>query len=276
MGFLMKKILILSFFVFLTLLEAKMINAIAIVVEGEPITTAEIKAVETQMGISKSEAQNLLIENRLQKSAMKSIVVSDDEIDTRIAKIAKQNGLSIKQLQKEIKKQGLTWNKFRDQISTSLKKQKFFREKIAKTIPMPSRDELKIFYKNHASQFKMPSSISATKYSASSSKILEKFIKTGSKKGIKAQSVTYKGATLSPQLLSMFAGVNIGSFTSILNNGNSFVTFRLKGMGKGTIKPFNQVESSVTSAWRNQQQAKAIKAYFERMKSSASIEIIRK
>jgi parvulin-like peptidyl-prolyl isomerase len=253
-----------------------MINAIAIVVEGEPITTAEIKAVQTQMSISKSEAQNLLIENRLQKSAMRSITVSEDDIDTRIAKIAQKNGLSIKQLQKEIKKQGLTWNKFRDQIRTSVKKQKFFREKIAKTIPVPTRDELKIFYKNNSSQFKMPSSITATKYSASSSKILKNFIKSGSKKGIKAQSVTYKGATLSPQLLSMFAGVNIGSFTPILNNGSSFVTFRLKSIGESIIKPFTQVESSVTTAWRNQQQAKAIQAYFERMKSSASIEIIRK
>ena len=73
-----------------------------------------------------------------------------------------------------------------------------------------------------------------------------------------------------------FAGVNIGSFTPILNNGSSFVTFRLKSIGESIIKPFTQVESSVTTAWKNQQQAKAIQAYFERMKSSASIEIIRK
>ncbi len=271
----MKKIL-LVLLIFMSTSQAKMLNGIAIVVEGEPITTAEVQAVQTQMRISKSEAKELLIENRLQKSAMRDIVISDDEIDERIAKIAKQNNLSTKRLQQEIKKQGLTWNKFRDQISTSLKKQKFFRSKIAKTIPIPSRDELKIFYKNNASQFKMPSSISATQYSASSSKNLESFIKNKSKKkGIKQKSVNYKGASLTPQLSSMFASIAVGSFTPILNNGSSFVTFRVTNRGKGVIKPFNQVESKVTMAWKNQQQSQAIKAYFEKMRSSASIEVIR-
>lgn len=275
MGFLMKKIL-LVLFVLMTISYAKMFNGIAIVVEGEPITTAEVKAVQTQMGVSRSEAKNLLIENRLQRAAMKDIVISEDEIDQRISKIAKQNNLSTKRLQEEIKKQGLTWNKFRDQISTSLKKQKFFRSKIAKTIPIPSRDELKIFYKNNASQFKMPISISATEYSASSSKKLESFLKNrANKKGITQKSVHYKGATLTPQLSAMFVGIRKGYFTPIFNNGSSFVTFRLKQRGKKVLKPFEEVENSVTVAWKNQQQSYAIKAYFEKMKSSANIEIIR-
>ncbi len=271
----MKKIL-LVLLIFMSISQAKMLNGIAIVVEGEPITTAEVKAVQTQMRISRSEAKDLLIENRLQKAAMKDIIISDDEIDSRIAKIAKQNNLSTKRLQQEIKKQGLTWNKFRDQISTSLKKQKFFRTKIAKTIPIPSRDELKIFYKNNTSQFKMPSSISATQYSASSKKNLESFFKNQSnKKGIKQKNVSYKGASLTPQLSSMFAGIAVGSFTPILNNGSSFVTFRVSNRGKGVVKPFEQVENRVTMAWKNQQQAEVVKAYFQKMKSSASIEIIR-
>ena len=276
MGFLMKKLLLLTLSVFITLTHAKMTNGIAIVVEGEPITTAEIKAVQTQMRVSKTEAKNLLIENRLQKASMKDIVISEDEIDIRISKIAKQNSLNTKQIQAEIKKQGLTWNKFRDQIKTSLKKQKFFREKIAKTIPIPSKDELKIFYKKNSSQFKMPSSITATQYSASSKKILSSFLKNSSNnRGIKQSKVVYKGASLTPQLTNMFIGIRIGSFTPIFNNGSSFVSFRVDQRGKGVVKPFEQVQSAVNSAWKNQQQEKAIKAYFQKIKSSASIEIIR-
>ncbi len=73
----------------------------------------------------------------------------------------------------------------------------------------------------------------------------------------------------------MFTGIPLGLFTPIFNNGNSFVMFKVNNRGEGVIKPFNQVQNSVTSAWKNQQQEKAIKAYFEKMKSSASIEIIR-
>ena len=64
----MKKILLLSFFLLLiTFSEARVLNAIAIVVDGEPITTEEIKAVQKQLHVSKKEAQDMLIENRLQK-----------------------------------------------------------------------------------------------------------------------------------------------------------------------------------------------------------------
>ena len=271
----MKKLLILLSLL-LNISQAKMINAIAIVVEGEPITTAEIKAVQTQMSVSKSEAKNMLIDNRLQKASMKNIVISEDEIDLRIEKIAKKNNLTVKQMEKELRKQGLTWNKFREQISTSLKKQKFFRTKIAKTIPTPSTDELKIFYNKHSEQFKLPSSITATQYSAKSKKHLMAFLKNGSYKNkVKKGDITYKGSELTPQLMSMFADVPIGGYTSIFNNGSRFVVFRVDGQGKGIVKPFNQVQYKVAAAWRMQQQTKTIKEYFKKMRRDATIEVIR-
>jgi len=271
----MKKLLILLS-ILVNISNAKMINAIAIVVEGEPITTAEIKAVQTQMGVSKSEAKNMLIDNRLQKAAMKDIVISEDEIDLRIAKIAKKNNMTVRNMEKELKKQGLSWNKFREQISTSLKKQKFFRTKIAKTIPTPSTDELKIFYKKHPEQFKLPSSITATQYSAKSKKHLMAFLKNGKYKNeIKQGDKTYKGSELTPQLMSMFVSVPIGGYTEIFNNGSRFVIFRVDAHGVGVVKPFNQVQYKVASAWRMQQQTKTIKEYFKKMRRDASIEIIR-
>ena len=253
-----------------------MTNGIAMVVEGEPITIAEIKAVQTQLGVSKSEAKDMLILNRLQKAAMRDIVISEDEIDTRVALIAKQNNLSLKAMQEEIKKQGLTWRKFREQIQTSLQKQKFFRSKIARTIPEPSDDELKIFYKNNITKFKMPSSITAIEYSASSSKAIQAFLKNPSQRnGIKSRTVVYKGADLTPQLMSMFAGVRLGSFTPAVNNGSAYVSFKITDQGNAVSKPFADVKNSVMSAWRSEQQAEAIKGYFEKMKRSAAIEIIR-
>jgi len=271
----MKKLLLLVS-LFVTISQAKMINAIAIVVEGEPITTAEIKAVQTQMGVSKKEAQNMLIDNRLQKASMRDIVVSEDEIELRVTKIAKKNNLTLKQMEKELKKQGLSWSKFREQIATSLKKQKFFRSKIAKTIPTPSTDELKIYYKKHSEEFKLPSSISATQYSAKSKKHLIAFLKDGSYKSkVKKGDIIYKGADLTPQLMSMFAGIPLGGYTEIFNNGSRFVVFRVDGQGAGVVKPFNQVQYKVATAWRMEQQTKTIQEYFKKMRRDASIEIIR-
>ncbi len=273
----MKKLFILTFFVLATLVQAKVYNAIAIVVNGEPITTVEISAVQKQLRVSKKEAQEMLIENRLQKAAMKDIKVSEDEIDKRIELIAKQNSITVKKMQGILKKQGQSWNKFRDQMKTGIQKQKFFRTKIAKNIPVPSDDELKIFYRNHPELFSMPSSITVMEYSASSAgKIQALLANPAKRKGVKRKKKTFKGADITPQLLAMISETPIGSFTPAFNNGNAFVTYKVLSKGKGKLKPFEDVKNNVIMAWKKEQQGDAVKDYFEKIKSNASIEYIRR
>ena len=126
----MKKLVILGLFICLTFSQAKMLDAIAVVVEGEAVTTAEIRAVQQQMNISKKEATDLLIQNRLQKSVMSAIEIAEDTIDSKIEGIATKNNLTIPNMQKLLKEQGTTWKKYRSTIREALKKEKFYQEKI--------------------------------------------------------------------------------------------------------------------------------------------------
>ncbi len=272
----MKKILFIFFVLLVTLTQAKVYNAIAIVVDGEPITTTEISAVQKQLGVSKKEAQGMLIENRLQKAAMRDISVTEDEIDKRIKLIAEKNNMSIKKMQATLKKQKQSWNSFRDQMKLSIQKQKFFRDKIAKTIPEPSEDELKIFYQNHPKLFSMPSSVTVIEYSASSASKIQNMLEDFNKqKGIKRKKVTFRGSDVTPQLLVMISQTAIGEFTPAFNNGNAYVTYEVLGKGKGAQKSFDKAKNDVTMAWKKERQGKAIEDYFKKTKSSATIEYIR-
>ena len=274
---LMKKLLILTIILFSTLAQAKIYNGIAIVVNGEPITIAEIAAVEKQLGVSKKEAKDMLIENRLQKAAMRDIKVSDDEIDSRIELIAKQNNISLKKMQDTIKKQGQSWNNFRDQVKTTIQKQKFFRTKIAKTIQEPSDDELKIYYRNHLELFSMPSSVRVREYSSSSAGKIQAFLENPSNKsGIKHRDITFNGNDITPQLLTMISQTQIGQFTPAFSSGNAYITYKVLSKGKGRVKSFDSVKNSVIMAWKRDNQASAIKSYFKKLKSDARIEIIRR
>jgi len=272
----MRKLLLLSFLFFATLSQARVLNAIAIVVDGEPITTEEIKAVQKQLHVSKKEAEDMLIGNRLQKAAMKGISVSEDEIDQRIKLIAQQNNISVKKMQGIIKKQGQSWNRFRDQIKIAIQKQKFFRSKIAPTIAAPSEDELKIFYRNHPELFSMPSSITVIEYSAASPAKIQTMLQNPAyNKGIKHKKVTFKGSDLTPQLLTMISQTPNGKFTPAFNNGSAYVTYKILGKGKGRLKPYDDVRRGVIMAWKKEQQSGAVKRYFKRMRSGATIEILR-
>ena len=271
----MKKLILLGFITLLTFAHAKMVDGIALIVEGEAVTTAEIRAVQTQARVSKEEAINLLIQDRLQKAAMKNILVSEDEIDAKISQIAAQNHISVPKMQKILKQQGTSWTKYRSTIRNAMKKEKFYREKVVATIPAPSEDELKIFYRNHKKEFTVPSTIRVVEYSAASQKAIEKFLRTKSTKGIKVRTVTKKTKKMNPSLLSMLLQTKNGAYTRPLNTGNGYIVYKVKSK-KGRISmPFESAKRAVAARWRQEQQGKALKDYFSKMRTNADVQILR-
>lgn len=272
----MKKLILLGFITLLTLTHAKTVNAIALIVEGEAVTTAEIRAVQQQLQVSKEKATDLLIQNRLQKAAMKSIVISEDSIDGKIAQIAAQNNVAIPKMQKILKERGTTWNKYRSSIKESLKKEKFYKEKVVATITAPSEDELKIFYENHKEEFIIPSSINMIEYSSTSEAAMKNFLQTKKQKGIKSRSVKKSTKDLNPALLGTILQTQDGSYTRPINAGDKYISYKVLSKQGKTSMPFETSKGAVAAKWKQQQQGKAVKDYFEKMKTNANIQVIRK
>jgi len=271
----MKKLVLLGFITLLTLSQAKMVDAIAIIVEGEPITTAEIRAVEQQMQISKTEATNLLIQDRLQKSAMRDVNIAEADIDSKIAAIAAQNNLTIPKMQKILKEQGTTWNKYRSSVKEAMKKEKFYQEKVVSTISAPSEDELKLFYKNHQEEFTIPASVNLIEYSAQSEESMKKFFQTKNPKGVKSRSVTKSTKDLNPGLLGSILQTQDGSFTRPFNAGDRYISYKVLSKEGQVNMPFEAAQGAVAAKWKQQQQGKALKDYFEKIKTNADIQVLR-
>ena len=272
----MKKLILLGCLVLLSFAEAKMVDGIAMIVNGEAVTTSEIRAVQQQMGVSKQKAVDLLIQDRLQKSAMKKISIPESAVDAKISQIAAQNNLTVPKMQKLLKQQGTSWRKYRKAIKESLKKQKFFREKVSATMVKPSEDELRLFYENHKEDFMIPTSISMIEYSAKSEQTLKDFLKTRKKtKGVKSRSVKKSTANLNPALLGTLLQTQDGSFTRPFNAGDRYITYKVLSKNGKKSMSFEEAKGAVAGKWRQQQQGKAIKDYFEKMKTNADIKVIR-
>ncbi len=271
----MKKHILLSFIMLFTLTQARMVDGIALIIEGEAVTTTEIRAVQRQKRVSKARAIDMLITDRLQKAAMKNVNLSEDEVDTKIANIASQNNVSITQMQKIIKQRGTSWNKYRSTVRNAMKKEKFYKEKVIDSIPSPSDDELKIFYKKHKKEFTIPSSIHMVEYSTVNEEVMKKFLRTKNKKGIKSRLVTKKTKDLNPSLLSMLLQTKRGEYTRPFNAGEKYVVFKIKSKRGRTNMPFKMAKQAVIKSWQQQQQGKAIRDYFEKLKTSADIQVLR-
>ncbi len=272
----MKQSIILLLLILAVFIHARTIDAIALIVEGEPVTTAEIQAVEQQTGVSHKEAIDLLIQDRLQKAAMKNITVAEEEIDKEVDRIAKQNGISVKKMQQILQQQGTSWSKYRNTIRDALKKRKFFQEKVAKNLPSPTDDELRLFYQNHKESFVIPSTIKVTEYAAKTESALKKLIAKGSAKGVTAKTMTKQTKGMNPALLSMFMQTPEGQFTAPMNAGDRYIVYKIGAKSGRTQMPFEAAKGAVAARWRQQQQENAIKDYFKKMKTEANIRILRK
>lgn len=271
----MKKLVLLGIITLLTLSQAKMVDGIALVVEGEPVTTAEIRAVQQQAQVTKEEATNLLIQDRLQKSAMKDIHIDEKAIDDKIAGIAAQNNVTVPKMQKILKEQGTSWSKYRSSIRNALKKEKFFQQKIAKTITAPTEDELKLFYQSHKEEFIIPSSVNLIEYSASSEAKMKKFLETKNTKSVKSRTLTKTTKDLSPTLLGTILQTQDGSYTRPFNAGDRYISYKVLSKEGQVSMPFESAKGAVSARWRQQQQSKAVKDYFEKLKTNVDIQRLR-
>lgn len=271
----MKKLILLGIITLFTFSTAKMVDGIAAVVEGEPVTVAELNAVQKQMQISKKEAMNLLIQDRLQKSAMREIQIDEKSIDVKIAGIATQNNLTIPKMQKILEQQGTSWSKYRSSIRNALKKEKFYQEKVIRSISAPSEDELKLFYKNHQEEFIIPKSINLVEYSAPSEAKIKKFLETKNTKGIKSRSVKKATKELDATLLTTILQTQDGSFTRPFNAGDRYISYKVISKEGKTTMPFEAAKGAVAGRWKQQQQNKALKDYFEKLKTNADIQVLR-
>jgi len=271
----MNKLLLLLIVTAFSLLQAKMVDGIALVVEGEAVTTAEIRAIRTQMGISKKEATELLIQDRLQKSAMRDVQVDETLVDTKVADIAKQNNLSVQKMQKILKSQGTSWARYRSSIRDALKQEKFCKDTVVANISTPSEDELKILYRNNKKEFTLPSYINVVEYSAKTQESMAQFLKTKKRKGIKRRSLKKSTKKLEPDMLRTFLQTRKGGFTPPLNAGDRYITYKVLSKTGKIAMPFKASRGAVEAKWRQEQQGKALKDYFEKLRTKADIQILR-
>ena len=257
------------------MLPAKIIDGIALIVEGEVVTTAEIRAIRTNLGISTAKARDLLIQDRLQKVAMKDINIPEVNIDQKIEEIAAQNAISIPKMQMILKQQGTPWVKYRQSIREALKKEKFYQEKVIASIPTPSQDELKLFYTKHQKTFTIPKNIHLTEYSADTEEKMKQFLRTHKKSNVKSRKVTKSVKNMEPTLLNMLLQIPKDKYTTIINAGDQYIVYKVRSTQGETYMPFEAAQGAVVAKWKQEQQSKALKDYFEKMKTRADVQILR-
>jgi parvulin-like peptidyl-prolyl isomerase len=274
----MKKILPLLLCVLLSS-QAQVLDAIAIDVEGEAITTLEIQAVQQKLKMSKQAAVETLIKDRLEKSAIKKagIVISNEEVQAKVNNIARSKGLTQPKMQELLTQKGLTWDTYIEQLTTEMKKERFFQQVILSTIDRPSDDELEDYYNTHQAEFSnAPRQMSLIAYSSDSASSLQQAMSNPMQptNGVNKKNILASSNEMSPALLNLINGTELNSFSKPVNTGKGFIAYFVKSKGSGQ-SGFAAVKNSVATRWVQEQRVQAGKDFLNKLKSNANIRVIR-
>ena len=259
--------------------SAQIIDALAIDVEGEPITTLEIQAVAQKLKMSKKAAVETLIKDRLEKAAIKkaNIQIAPQEIEAKVNAIASSKGLTQAKMRTILEQKGLTWASYIEQLTTEMKKERFFQQVILATIDRPTDTQLEEYYKTHQSDFaNAPKQMSLVLYKSQTAAALQQAILNPIKPtmGVEKENILVASNELSPQLLELINATPAKSFTKPINTGKGFIAYFVKSKGSSQ-GGFLSVKNAVAHRWFQEQRVKAGQDFLNKLKANAKIRVIR-
>ena len=258
---------------------AKIVGGIAMLVNGDPITTYEIKSFAKKNHISINDAVNSLIQQKLelQEAEKLGITVSGMEIDNEMINLAKKNGLSLEEFKRELRREGKSEDELREQIRKKLIKDKLYQTILSSSLEKPTEEDLKRFYELHSNELNAPSKIDVIQYVSLDKERLKTKIKTPAFPipEVGESKTTLPLNAIPPQLADILVNTKTGSFTPILNIGGKFVAFKVLKKYKKHIS-YESIKPKLFRAYMNERQQARLIEFFEKKKAEANIKVIRK
>ncbi len=271
----------LVFFLIVLPLFSKTIGAIAMTVNGDPITLYEINQLSKRAKISKEDAVNALVQEKIEEEEMRKqgIYASPEEVDQRIMMIAKQNHMTLSQFEQALKKEGKTLESLRSELEKQIKKEKLYHKILTGKLKKPDEKTIKAYYKAHKKEFTMPGKVKIQEYLSNDPRALQaiRMQPMLMLPNVKITPRTLDPKKTNPQLMQLILQTPVKKFTPIVNLGkNQAAMFFVEYKGKPKIAPFDQVKQAILMRLMKEQEQANLIAYFEKKKSDADIRVLRK
>lgn len=272
--------LLLSFSFFTSFMWAvNLVDGLSFVVNNTPVTLYEVYKTAEERGVSRKEAMEYVIQDKLREIEAKKleIYISDIKVDEEISNIASQNGMSVYAFRRALASQGLRWNEYREQIRKRMLQQQLTQRIIAKKMDRPDENELQAYYEGHKELFSVATTVKADKYVAATREDMQMAITNPLSSGVNVirEELTIDTQKYSPQLAGLLDSTQEGKFSPIIEVGGQFVSFYVREKTDLKLSPYKEVQEKVKMSYFQTQEQKIISEYFERLRASVKVEIIR-
>jgi hypothetical protein len=257
-----------------------MINGVALIVNGIPITTYDITKVIKQSGKSEQFAIDFLTQNALEEAEIKrmQIKIEQKDIDRFIQTLVVKNRLnSQEEFFQALQYQGISKSTFLKKIKKEILKTKLFQKLSSILVSKPTDREIRDYYNSHKKEFLTSTYYDLTFYqSRSKEALLTKiqnpllYIPT-----VIINSHKFQWDNISEQLQTIVQNLQVGEFSKITYQNGGYISIYINDKGKSMVVDFKKAKNLIFHKLFTKQQEVVLKDYFENLKRDAKIKFIR-
>ncbi|MGL2870951.1 SurA protein, partial [Helicobacter pylori] len=156
-------------------LEDKVVGGISLLVNGSPITLYQIQEEQEKSKVSKAQARDRLIAERIKNQEIErlKIHVDDDKLDQEMAMMAQQQGMDLDHFKQMLMAEG-HYKLYRDQLKEHLEMQELLRNILLTNVDTSSETKMREYYNKHKEQFSIPTEIETVRYTSTNQEDLER------------------------------------------------------------------------------------------------------
>ncbi|MFP6083257.1 SurA protein [Helicobacter pylori] len=260
-------------------LEDKVVGGISLLVNGSPITLYQIQEEQKKSKVSKAQARDHLIAERIKNQEIErlKIHVDDDKLDQEMAMMAQQQGMDLDHFKQMLMAEG-HYKLYRDQLKEHLEMQELLRNILLTNVDTSSETKMREYYNKHKEQFSIPTEIETVRYTSTSQEDLERAMADPNLEipGVSKANEKIEMKTLNPQIAQVFISHEQGSFTPVMNGGGGqFITFYIKEKkGKNEVS-FSQAKQFIAQKLVEESKDKILEEHFEKLRVKSRIVMIR-
>ncbi|GAA9299265.1 hypothetical protein TH0249_07700 [Helicobacter pylori] len=260
-------------------LEDKVVGGISLLVNGSPITLYQIQEEQEKSKVSKAQARDRLIAERIKNQEIErlKIHVDDDKLDQEMAMMAQQQGMDLDHFKQMLMAEG-HYKLYRDQLKEHLEMQELLRNILLTNVDTSSETKMREYYNKHKEQFSIPTEIETVRYTSTNQEDLERAMADPNLEipGVSKANEKIEMKTLNPQIAQVFISHEQGSFTPVMNGGGGqFITFYIKEKkGKNEVS-FSQAKQFIAQKLVEESKDKILEEHFEKLRVKSKIVMIR-
>jgi parvulin-like peptidyl-prolyl isomerase len=259
----------------------ELVDGVAIVVKDEPITLYEISQEVSKSAKSVKEITDELIKKKLEEIEIKerNIVVSTQEVQDDLEKMAQQNNMTILQLYEAMQNMNqLSTDELKEKIKEKLLAQKLYQAISYSKMSQPTQLEKEQYYKLNISEFSYPEEYGVIIYHSNSKEKLQEKISNPMfySADVASEEATLAHSKIDPQLAMILNQTKENGFTPLMPSPKGgFVSFFVKSKINMNTQSLESVSGQIENMIMQKKRQSVLNDFFQRLRLNSEIKVLR-